>query len=134
MSMSTFRAFDLEGKPMTVKPPRYAKGRLVPQHPDMRPEMPYRYIPKSDDAWQAKAINIFWSGVYKKRKTGRPIYERRIRAVRWGRDEEVYNTRKDGRRGAWRFTQFVVDFEFPLPNWDWQPEMTEEHEQLARAA
>lgn len=70
-------------------------------------------------------IRLDWSGVYSKtRKTGRghAIYERRIRAVQWGHKEPVYNTRKDGRRGAWAYDKWVVDFEIGLPNWDWQPD------------
>jgi hypothetical protein len=72
-----------------------------------------------------------WSGVYSKTRKGargQAIYERRICSVAWGHKEPVYNTRKDGRRGAWLYDQFVPVLTITIPHWDWQPEVTEEHD------
>ncbi len=55
-----------------------------------------------------------------------PRQEHRLRAIRWGRDEKVYATRKDGKRGAFLYKQFVTDFRFELPHWDWNPEVPRE--------
>lgn len=86
-----------------------------------------------------------WSGIYSevKTRTGRhwdgnrftmkaqATYIKRIRAVEWGTEskEEVYNTRKDGRRGAWlhNITHFEVMLRVEIPHWDFEhPEPVEE--------
>lgn len=42
----------------------------------------------------------------------------RIRGIAWGYDEEIYNTRKDGRRGAFLYKQWVETSRIEIPNWD----------------
>lgn len=49
--------------------------------------------------------------------------QRRIAAVAWGQDEERFFRRKDGQRGAYTHTEFVEEFRFDLPNWDWVPDV-----------
>jgi hypothetical protein len=83
-------------------------------------------------------IRVDWRHVYGEHRTRpvkkwdgtiRPqqIAERRACAVEWGHEEEVYNTRKDGKRGAWLYNQFVADLRIEIPNWDFDPaEPTEE--------
>lgn len=41
--------------------------------------------------------------------------------VQWGREEDVYNTRKDGRRGAWQGKCFEAEFTIQIPHWGWTP-------------
>ena len=50
-----------------------------------------------------------------------PMYEKRVRAVEWGHDEERFNERKDRRRGAWSHTEFVPELRIELPHWDFNP-------------
>ena len=80
---------------------------------------------------------VVWSGFYsasKKRKHKRwsgeiveqEAYCKRIQAIEWGRDEERYNTRKDGRRGAWSHNEFMPDLRIEIPHWDFEPIVTEE--------
>ena len=123
------------------------------------------YIPPcrfSDEDWQRTAITYakwiaardgvelpaparglkpraIWSGVYSKTRKGargRPIFERRIQRVEWGREEDVYNTRADGRRGAWSHKAWKPELTIELPHWDWQPEVidTSAEESLPMAA
>jgi hypothetical protein len=66
---------------------------------------------------------VDWSWVYIQ-ATGKN--ERRIRGVSWGHEKDVYNTRKDGRRGAWSHRIFVADVTVAIPNWDWRPEVFDE--------
>jgi hypothetical protein len=68
---------------------------------------------------------VEWSGVNTLRGS-KWIFERRIRAVSWGREESVFNKRKDGRRGAWSHNAFVADVTVPIPNWDWAPQVFDE--------
>ena len=80
--------------------------------------------------WGLKPRAI-WSGVYSKTRKGKrgyAVFERRIRAVEWGREEDVYNTRKDGRQGAWSHKAWVSELTIELPHWDWQPEVIDTSE------
>jgi len=79
--------------------------------------------------WGLKPRAI-WSGVYSKARTnrGRPIWERRIKSVEWGREENVYNTRTDGRQGAWSHKAWKSELTIELPHWDWQPEVIDTSE------
>lgn len=83
-----------------------------------------------------------WTGIYSKARTRnsrrwdgslseQPAYLKRVRAVEWGTEwkEEVYNTRKDGKRGAWshNLMHFDVLLRVEIPNWDFEhPEPVEE--------
>ena len=73
-------------------------------------------IPKGYDS----KTRIDWSGVYEGR-----TYRKRIRAVEWGNrwTEEIYNTRKDGRRGAYSHTveHFDAKLRVEIPHWAWLP-------------
>lgn len=88
-----------------------------------------------------------WDGIYsaiRKRKSRRwdgsvseqAAYLKRIRAVEWGteRKEEVYNTLKTGKRGAWLYniTHFDVQLRVEIPHWDWEP--AEPQEELLEVA
>lgn len=74
---------------------------------------------------------VVWSGVTSATKTRnvhhwngtrtQAAYLKRVQAVAWGRDHEVYNTRKDGRRGAWLYNEFRAELTIEIPNWDWEP-------------
>jgi hypothetical protein len=66
---------------------------------------------------------VEWSSVFNPETNKN---ERRIRAVSWGREESVFNTRKDGRRGAWSHNAFVADVTVVIPNWSWQPQVFDE--------
>lgn len=75
---------------------------------------------------------VEWGGVYSLHKTRqhkcwngetakREIYCRRVRAVIWGRKKTpVYNTRKDGRRGAWSHDTFEIEMRVVIPHWDFE--------------
>ena len=76
---------------------------------------------------------MVWSGVYSatrmhttKKWDGSKhvagVYEKRAAAVEWGRERPVYNTRRDGKQGAWLYDEFVATFRIDLPNWDFNPE------------
>lgn len=88
---------------------------------------------------------VVWSGIYSATKTRnvhhwngtqtQAAYLKRVRAVEWGREHEVYNTRKDGKRGAWLYNEFRAELTIEIPNWDWEPkEPVEEIELEAMAA
>lgn len=90
---------------------------------------------------------VSWAGVYSKTRTRRlpatawcpdpkpqAIYERRICAVEWGHEEERFNTRKDGKRGAWTHNEFVPVLRIEIPHWDWQPDAPIEQSDEALAA
>lgn len=62
------------------------------------------------------------------------IHCRRVQAVEWGHDEEVYNTRKDGRQGAYIYTKFVAELRIEIPNWDFDPRQPVEEIDLEMAA
>lgn len=68
----------------------------------------------------ASKPRIVWSGVYEGQ-----TYRKRIQAVEWGNrwEERIYNTRKDGRRGAYSHTikHFDVALRIEIPHWDWLP-------------
>lgn len=66
---------------------------------------------------------VEWSSVYVDKLAK---CERRIRAVAWGHEENVYNYRKNGRRGARIGLHFIAEVTVPLPHWDWQPEVIDE--------
>lgn len=90
-------------------------------------------------------VRAEWSGVYNPHRTrvpagksnpfppsyrqhalwnadhARSVYERRIQAVVWGRERELYATRKDGRQGEFIGEVFDVEFRIELPNWDFCP-------------
>jgi hypothetical protein len=76
-------------------------------------------------------VRVEWSGVYSKFKTRnvhhwsgtktQEAYLKRIRAVSWGKDHEVFNTRKDGRRGAWLYNEFRAELTIEIPHWDFEP-------------
>lgn len=51
----------------------------------------------------------------------REVYCKRIQAVTWGREEQRYNSRKEGRRAAYSYTVFVEELRIEIPNWDWCP-------------
>jgi hypothetical protein len=74
-----------------------------------------------------------WSGVNKLRGS-KWIFERRIRAVSWGHEKDVYNTRKNGKRGAFLYRAFEAELTIELPHWDWQPEVFDESVILEDAA
>jgi hypothetical protein len=74
--------------------------------------------------------HIVWNSVEvgtheRKRKWGGTqtviVTEPRVEAVEWGHMREVYNERKDGRRGAWLYNEFVAEFRVDFPNWDFNP-------------
>lgn len=70
-------------------------------------------------------VKAIWSYVFSKAvkgPQGQPVRERRIMAVAWGHEEKVYYQRKDGKRGAHLGTEFVEEYRFPLPNWDFNPD------------
>jgi hypothetical protein len=48
------------------------------------------------------------------------VYCRRVESVAWGFEEDVFNTRKDGRRGAFLYKKFVEETRVPIPNWDFE--------------
>jgi hypothetical protein len=53
--------------------------------------------------------------------------KKRISAVEFGHKEEVYNTLKSGKRGAFLYKQFVCDLRIEIPHWDFvHPEVIEE--------
>jgi hypothetical protein len=68
---------------------------------------------------------VDWSGVYEGN-----TYRRRVQGVEWGTEykEEKYNTRKNGRRGAYTHTvtNFDVALRIEIPNWNWMPTETEQ--------
>lgn len=75
---------------------------------------------------------IIWSGIYSAHETHThrrydgtlvksPRYLHRIQAVAWGHNEEIYNTRKNGQRGAYLYTSFVEEFRIEIPHWDFEP-------------
>jgi hypothetical protein len=125
----------------TIKPPRKSK-RKKPVYPRERftdrkweqTAIEYvRWLAKRDGValpenhWRNQP-RAMWSGVYsktRKRAGGHPIFERRIQCVEWGHEEEVFNTRKDGKRGAWLYNKWVCEVRFTLPNWDFQPDLIE---------
>jgi hypothetical protein len=87
-------------------------------------------IPKTAEA------RVVWSGIYSgtKKRTHRrwdggtsqhAAYCKRIEAVEFGRKyrEEHYNTRADGKRGAWLYTtnKMEIAARIEIPNWDWEP-------------
>jgi hypothetical protein len=74
---------------------------------------------------------VEWSSVFNP-ETGKN--ERRIRAVSWGHETQVYNKRKDGRRGAWSHTAFVAEVSIVIPHWSWQPQVFDETPALAPVA
>jgi hypothetical protein len=85
-------------------------------------------------AWGVEP-KVYWDGVYGAHNAiGKPYkkarYERRARAVAWGRYEDRYNTRKDGKRGAWTHKEFVEEVRIDIPNWDFilQPAVEAPHE------
>lgn len=45
-------------------------------------------------------------------------YEPRVRGVSWGHEEPVYATRKDGRRGAFLYKEWIETFRIEIPHWD----------------
>jgi hypothetical protein len=47
----------------------------------------------------------------------------RISAVEWGREHEVYNTLKNGRRGAWLYNEFRAELTIEIPHWDFEPQV-----------
>ncbi len=80
---------------------------------------------------------VVWSGFYSAWRTrnvrsysgasNQPVYCRRVQAIEWGHEEERYNERKDGRRGAWTHNEFVPEFRIDIPHWDFEhPEPVEE--------
>lgn len=48
------------------------------------------------------------------------VYCKRVCAVEWGHKEPRYNTRKDGRRGAWLCDEFVPVARIEIPHWDFE--------------
>ena len=77
---------------------------------------------------------VQWADVYEGRTrkrtrkwSGEVVYvqiaTRRIRAVQWGYERGVYNTRKNGKQGAWLYNEFVPELEIELPHWDWVPKV-----------
>lgn len=42
----------------------------------------------------------------------------RVRAIKWGHMQDVYTTRKDGRRGAFLYQEFVEEFRVEIPHWN----------------
>lgn len=127
------------GRPvaLVIRAPRYNKaGKLIPQNSEIAAEQRCITTQSSADYNEGRALQYakwlaardgvelpklktkcVWSGVYRGAR-----WQRRIRAVEWGRDEDVYNTRKDGRRGAWLYTRFVPELTIEIPNWDFDPE------------
>jgi hypothetical protein len=80
---------------------------------------------------------VQWSGFYSGSKTrkhtrwdgveeAREVYQRRVQSVQWGREHEVYNTLKTGRRGAWLYNEFRAELTIDIPNWDFDPTVIEE--------
>jgi hypothetical protein len=72
---------------------------------------------------------VEWSDVAVYTSTNKRRHEKRIRAVTWGSWQEIYNTRKDDRRGAFSHKEWQVKFELELPHWDWNPEKVIDHSQ-----
>lgn len=74
---------------------------------------------------------VIWSGFYSATKTRnvkhyngvrtQPAFMKRIEAVEWGHKEPVYNTRKDGRRGAYLYSNWICELRIDIPHWDWEP-------------
>ena len=139
--------------PLPMKRWRYGPGERGKKHRfAYRASSKVARVDKSDEAWLATAIEYAkwiakrdgidlpapgtyrktradWSGAYsttRKASNGGFVYERRIRAVQWGDEVERFNTRKDGRRGAFIGKEQVTYFEIVLPNWDWQPAFTQD--------
>lgn len=64
-----------------------------------------------------------WSGVPSAMRSrgGRPIHERRIYAISFGREEDLYRIKKNGKRGARLGKTWAEESRFDLPNWDFNP-------------
>ena len=81
----------------------------------------YEYACKISVDWRTvysryrKRVRRFWNGTHEVETT-----YKRAAAVEWGHDESVYNTRKDGRQGAFLYRQFVCDVRIEIPNWDFE--------------
>jgi hypothetical protein len=94
-----------------------------------------RWLMKRDGiempTYGAGKCRVVWSGFYSATKTrnvhhwdGNQIHQayiRRIEAVEWGREEEQYNERKNGRRGAWTHNKWICELRINIPNWDFEP-------------
>lgn len=87
-------------------------GKAIPALPVCRVQW--------DGIYSATETRTIVSG-YPKRPQAIAAYLKRIRAVEWGWDEKVYNTRKDGTRGAYLCTEFRAEFTIEIPHWDWEP-------------
>lgn len=87
---------------------------------------------------------VEWAGIYSTTQTRKvrswngvrtqAAYLPRIRAVEWGRMQPCYNTRKDGRRGAWTHDEFVAYLRIEIPHWDFEPTEPVEETEFLQAA
>ena len=82
-------------------------------------------------------VRVEWNGILSAYRTKRnvdrwtgetteaAVWCKRISAVLYGHKKDVYNTRKNGSRGAWLYSEFVTDFRVELPNWEFEPRPAE---------
>jgi hypothetical protein len=96
-----------------------------------------------DEFWVRDSYRVEWGCVESKHKRRRrrprwtggfsaefPAMLDRVRAVEFGTARNVYNERKDGRQGAYLYTEFVSEIRIEIPHWDFEYpplELCEDH-------
>ena len=145
------RKFDIDilqvkaeiGKPKQIRQPPFEAIGDKKSYNEGRAIAYAEWIAKRDGIQISNGkIRCAWSGFYSawSKRNQRfyggakevELYCHRICAVEWGHEEEVYNVRKDGRRGAWSHNQWVAESRIDIPHWDFEHpplELCEENEQ-----